>query len=326
MVYHKQQMNSIIKFHTDSFINALKAFFEELKVPVDYLADEPASPTDVLGERFKATNEAYKLIADVYALGMVNDGIFEGTETFKNLSQVKKLKADYDGLLIFGVTLNKRKDNLPITRSHLAEITRAFNRTFPYTPVTIIFKYSNLISFANSERIKYKQEWREGEKVGKVTMLKDVDTAKPHAAHLKILAGLAIDTNKIDSFQSLYNYWQTVFSLQALNNQFYSDLQDWFYYASQKIKLPYKPDYINEKENIKNFLVRLLARTMFCWFVKEKGLIKTELLKLTDWQQNKYKLTDDIDDKKFLKSNSYYRGILQNIFFNALNQKREENN
>jgi hypothetical protein len=40
----------------------------------------------------------------VYALGMVNDAIFEGTETFKNLAQVKKLKADYDGLLIFGVT------------------------------------------------------------------------------------------------------------------------------------------------------------------------------------------------------------------------------
>jgi hypothetical protein len=40
---------------------------------------------------------------------MVNDGIFEGTETFKNLSQVKKLKADYDGLLIFGVTLKNGK-------------------------------------------------------------------------------------------------------------------------------------------------------------------------------------------------------------------------
>ncbi len=216
-----------------------------------------------MGERFKATNEAHQLIADVYALGMVNDAIFEGIETFKNLAQVKKMKADYDGLLLFGVTLKNRKDGLPITRSHLAEITRAFNRTFPYTPVTIIFKYENLISFANSERIEYKQEWREGEKVGKVTMLKDIDTAKPHAAHLKILTGLTINTNKIDSFQLLYNYWQTVFSLQALNNQFYGDLQDWFYYASQNIKLPFKPDYVNEKENIKNFLVRLLTRTMF---------------------------------------------------------------
>jgi hypothetical protein len=45
----------------------------------------------------------------VYALGMVNDKIFEGIETFKNLAQVKKLKADYDGLLIFGVTLNKQQ-------------------------------------------------------------------------------------------------------------------------------------------------------------------------------------------------------------------------
>jgi hypothetical protein len=127
-------MNSIQLFNNgepEGFIKALKAFFEELKVPVDYLADEPASANDILGERYKATNEAHKLIDDVFALGMVNDAIFDGTETFKNLEEIKKLKADYDGLLIFGVTLKGRKDGLPINRSHLAEITRAFNRTFP---------------------------------------------------------------------------------------------------------------------------------------------------------------------------------------------------
>ena len=133
-------MNSISKFHSEPFINALKAFFEELKVPVDYLADEPASAADILGERFKATNEAHKLITDVYALGMVNDAIFYGTETFKNLAQVKKLKADYDGLLLFGVTLKNRKDGLPITRSHLAEITRAFNRTLRQVTVSYSLK------------------------------------------------------------------------------------------------------------------------------------------------------------------------------------------
>ena len=81
-------MNSIIKFHTEPFINALKAFFEELRVPVDYLADAPALPIDILGERFKNNNDAHKLISDVYALGMVNDKIFEGIETFKNLAQI----------------------------------------------------------------------------------------------------------------------------------------------------------------------------------------------------------------------------------------------
>ncbi|MEA5517340.1 HsdM family class I SAM-dependent methyltransferase [Limnoraphis robusta] len=133
--------------------------------------------------------------------------------------------------------------------------------------------------------------------------------------------GLKIDTSKVNSFKKLYDYWQTVFSLQALNNQFYADLQEWFYYASQKIKLPYRPDYVPEKENIKNFLVRLLARTMFCWFIKEKGLIKPELLELRDWDGQVYPLVKDFEDDNFLESNSYYRGVLQNIFFNSLNQK-----
>lgn len=317
-------MKSIEKFSSEPFIEALKLFFNELKIPVSYLADEPASPESILGERFKPNHDAHKLIEDIYAVGLVNDDIFEGKETIDSLEEVKSLSTDYDGLLLFGVTLKPRRDCLPVSRGQLAEITRAVNRVFPYTPVTIVFKHDGKLSFSNSERVKYKQEWREGEKIGKVTMLKDVSIANPHAAHLKILAGLKIDTNKITSFLHLYNFWQTVFSLQALNNQFYADLQDWFYYASQNIKLPFKPDYLNEKENIKNFLVRLLARTMFCWFVKEKGLIKHELLELKNWQGIKYKLVNDIDRDGFLQSNSYYRGILQNIFFNALNKKEKK--
>ena len=312
-------MNSIIKFHSDSFINALKAFFEELKVPVDYLADEPASPTDVLGERFKATNEAHKLIADVYALGMVNDGIFEGTETFKNLSQVKKLKADYDGLLIFGVTLNKRKDNLPITRSHLAEITRTFNSTFPYTPVTIIFKYGNSISFANSERIKYKQEWREGEKVGKVSLLKDIDTKQPHRGHLAILKQLVIPTTgskAVKSFTQLYYYWQSVFSISVLNKNFYEDIIAWFNKAVKDIKIP---DQNAGSEKHKDFTVRLIARLIFIWFLKELKVVKDDLL-LPEFDNGE----DNDLIKPKSKGTAYYKFILQNLFFNALNSEKKD--
>lgn len=304
----------------NNFYEALKKFFKDLNVPINYLTSDPAKPSDILSKLDNSTDSKIKLIDRVYILGMVDDKVFEKGRSNTSINSIRDGKKDYEGLIVFGVTLNI---NNP-TRTNLADITRAFNREFNYTPVVVVFKYGNCITFSNSERIRYKQEWREGEKVGKVTMLKDVNTAKPHTAHLKILLGLAIDPNKIDSFLLLYNYWQSVFSLQALNNQFYADLQDWFYYASQNIKLPYKPDYINEKENIKNFLVRLLARTMFCWFVKEKGLIKNELLELSDWQGNKFKLTNDEDDMKFLKSNSYYRGILQNIFFNALNQKEKK--
>lgn len=312
-------MNSIIKFHTDSFINALKAFFEELKVPVDYLADEPASAVDVLGERFKATNEAHKLIEDVFALGMVNDAIFEGTETFKNLAQVKKLKADYDGLLLFGVKLKNRENGLPITRSHLAEITRAFNRTFPYTPVTIIFKYGNLISFANSERIKYKQEWREGEKVGKVSLLKDIDTQQPHRGHLAILKQLVIPTTggkAVKSFTQLYYYWQSVFSISVLNKNFYEDIIAWFNKAVKDIKIP---DQNPGSEKHKDFTVRLIARLIFIWFLKELKVVKDDLLlpEFENGEENKL-----IKPKS--KGTAYYKFILQNLFFNALNSEKKD--
>lgn len=312
-------MNSISKFHSEPFIDALKAFFEELKVPVDYLADEPASANDILGERYKATNEAHKLITDVYALGMVNDAIFEGTETFKNLAQVKKLKTDYDGLLLFGVTLKNRKDGLPITRSHLAEITRAFNRTFPYTPVTIIFKYGNLISFANSERIQYKQEWREGEKIGKVSLLKDIDTTQPHRGHLAILKQLVIPTTgskAVKSFTQLYYYWQSVFSISVLNKNFYEDIIAWFNKAVKDIKIP---DQNAGSEKHKDFTVRLIARLIFIWFLKELKVVKDDLL-LPEFENGEE--NDLIKPKS--KGTAYYKFILQNLFFNALNSEKKD--
>jgi hypothetical protein len=323
----KEKMNSIQLFNTDSFITALKAFFAELHVPVNYFGDLPAAPANILGDKYNPNNTTHQLMDDIYVLGMVDDSAFcrDIACNVSTMDDAKKLTDDYDGILIFGVTINTESP----TRTQLADITRLLNRAFPYTPVTVVFKYGNLISFANTERTQYLQKWREGDKIGKVTMLRGINIEKTNAAHLKILfgdrnsKGLQINPDSIYSFRKLYAYWQTVFSLQSLNDQFYRDLQDWFYYAIQNIKLPFKPEYINEKENIKNFLVRLLARTMFCWFVKEKGLIKPELLELTDWEEKKYKLTNDFDETDFLQRNSYYRGILQNIFYNALNQKEK---
>lgn len=318
MVYFKQ-MNSIEKFNTEPFLNALKSFFEELKVPVDYLADEPASAADILGERYKSNNEAHKLIDSVYALGMVNDAIFEGTETFNTLTQVTGLNKDYDGLLIFGVKLKNRTDNLPINRSQLAEITRAFNRTFPYTPVTIIFKYNGLISFANSERIKYKQEWREGEKVGKVSLLKDIDILQPHRGHLAILKQLVIPTtgsNAVKSFTQLYYYWQSVFSISVLNKNFYEEIIAWFNKAVKDIKIPSQNA---GSEKHKDFTVRLIARLIFIWFLKELRVVKDDLL-LPEFDNGE---GNDLIKPK-AKGTGYYKFILQNLFFNALNSEKKD--
>lgn len=330
-------MNSIQLFSTEPFITALKAFFEELKVPVDYLADEPASPADVLGERYKTTNEAHKLIDDVYALGMVNDAIFEGAETFKNLAQVKKLKADYDGLLIFGVTLKKRPNDLLPTRSQLAEISRAFNREFYYTPVVVVFKYGNYLAFANTERLKYKQEWREGEKAGKVSLLRDIHIEKPHSGHERILAELQIPTTgtkKVDSFAKFYAYWQEVFSVSLLNKKFYQELSNWYFWATQHVTFPGEPTIAeahHKKAKLEDLLqehratnvIRMLTRLLFVWFIKEKKLIPEELFELDALQKDILNEISPYHERGMFKERNkesiYYKAILQNLFFATLN-------
>jgi hypothetical protein len=238
-------MQSLEYFSTQPFIIALKAFFKELNIPINYIADEPAAPEVILGNIFKKENVVHQLINEVYALGMVNDAVFEGTDTFQSVEQVRDLKTDYDGLLIFGVTLHPRSEGLPITRSQLAEITRAFNRAFPYTPVTIVFKYGNILSFANSERNPYKQSYREGEKVGKVSLLRDIDILSPHRGHKDILNDLKIQSsgkNGVNSFASLYKYWQEVFSVSILNKRFYKELQNWYFWAIKEVTFPNSPN------------------------------------------------------------------------------------
>ena len=318
-------MRGLIAFKEDPFIQALKGFFEDLQVPVNYIADEPASAADILGDKYKANDPAHKLIDDVYVLGMVDDAIFEGqNQLFKeewSTARLQKIDKDYDGLVVFGVTLKQRENDLLPTRSQLAGITRAFNRTFAYTPVTVVFKYGNHIAFANSERAKYKQEWREGERVGKVTMLKDVSIEKTHSGHIRILRDMQINRSGKDavtSFSGLYNYWQSVFNVSTLNKSFYDALFNWYLWASKHVKFPQirpQDDLIDDKVHQSESLIRLLTRLLFCWFMKEKGLIKDEIF-------NHSYIKTILKDFQGAHSDEtiYYKTILQNLFFATLSK------
>ena len=147
---------------SNNFLQALKALFNDLKVPMNYVADDPTTAQEILKDTYK-DNDTFRLVDDVYFVGMVDDAAFEG----KQSSDPEKIKSDYEGILIFGVTLKERPNGLLPTRSQLAEISRAFNREFYYTPVVVVFKYGNYLAFANTERLKYKQEWRKGKRWGR---------------------------------------------------------------------------------------------------------------------------------------------------------------
>lgn len=307
----------------------LQRLFQELKVPISgAIDDKPIKPQAILTDTFKEGKEAFELMEDVFFLGMIDDAAFKGTES-ESIEKIKEAQKDYDGILIFAVTLKNRPNGLLPTRTQLAQITRAFNREYNYTPVVVIYRYQDYITLANAERLPYKQEWREGEKAGKVTMLRDINIHSPHAGHLKILQGLNIQGKKIEikengsktkaaitSFSLLYKYWQSVFDVSILNKQFYQELSDWYFWAMDQVRFPNNAENNNDTANATN-LIRLLTRIIFTWFMKEKGLVPDTLFKESSLEN----LIKDFNEDA---SSNYYRAILQNLFFATFNQDMKE--
>lgn len=313
------------------FLPALKDFFGGLNVPINYIDDKPTSAKEILQNTYK-DNDSFRLINDVYFVGLVDDAAFSKKQGL----EIDQIKSDYDGILIFGVTLNNRDHGQLPMRSQLAEISRAFNREFCYTPVVIIFKYGDYLAFANTERLKYKDN-REGEKAGKVTLLRDIDITQPHSGHQRILAELAIPKqgkDRVDSFAKLYAYWQKVLDVSLLNKNFYRELSNWYFWAVGRVTFPSEPTLIEaqnkkvsledlQKEHKSKNVIRLLTRLLFVWFIKEKELIPPELFELDDLQTNILKNISPYHDlglfKQVNQDSIYYKAILQNLFFATLN-------
>ena len=101
-------------FNQIAFLPAIKALFKWLKVPINFVTDEPTSAKEILKDTFKE-NETFNLINDVYFVGMVDDAAFNGNSSLA----VSTIKSDYDGVLIFGVTLKDRPNSLLPTRAQL---------------------------------------------------------------------------------------------------------------------------------------------------------------------------------------------------------------
>ncbi|KPA09838.1 type IIS restriction endonuclease [Candidatus Magnetomorum sp. HK-1] len=326
----------------NNFYKGLQTLFNSLNIPVNYIDENPLKPQDILSGTYKDSKPAYQLMRDVYILGMVDDNAFSHTKS-ENVFEIKKDGKDYEGILIFGVLLKKRENDFLPTRSQLAEITRAFNRKFHYTPVTVVFRYEHFISLANIERRKYKQEWREGEKTGKVSILRDINIANPHTGHIKILESLKINRSGkkgINNFKGLYQYWQEVFSVNLLNKKFYIELSNWYFWAIKHVTFPSEPtnqsvfaatksvdikklEAVKQEFKAKN-VIRLLTRLLFVWFIKEKELIPEDLFDLETLQKNILKKISPFNEeatlyKEVSRESIYYKAILQNLFFATLN-------
>ena len=215
-------------------------------------------------------------------------------------------------------------ENRDYARGKLTTIARQINRVFPM-PVMVLIKHQNLLSIAVINR-RVNKIHHDRDVLGKVTIIRDISLNEPHRGHLDILRTLVFDNlpgrANIHSFDTLHAAWEKVLNVEVLNDKFYDELFNWYYWALSHVEFPEDtiPSNITgqEREDYREKLralglIRLLTRLIFCWFLKEKGLIPERLFE--QW------FIKDILDSIESEASTYYHAILQNLFFATLNQK-----
>ncbi|WP_051296293.1 Eco57I restriction-modification methylase domain-containing protein [Eisenibacter elegans] len=305
-------------FNTTNLFEAATHLFRQLNIKLNSNTAEPLPVKDLLKQHYK-DNDTFKAIDKTYFIGIIDDSIFQQTGLFDNTYSYEQAidqgDKNYNGLMLFALELKKQP-----TRTEISELTRTFNRISQRMPVALVLKYTvdkeAVISIAISERFKYLQNWRQGEKAGKVIMLRDIHTQNTHAGHARILLDL-VKPAGVTNYVELHKRWLEVLDVSILNKKFFQDLSNWYFAAMNEVSFP---DDLEKKKEVRNAtnLIRLITRVIFIWFIKEKQLVPASLFRkefvasiLKDFNKNK-------------KSQNYYNAILQNLFFGTLNQKMEE--
>jgi adenine-specific DNA-methyltransferase len=216
--------------------------------------------------------------------------------------------------------------NTAWTRGQLVAITREINRCFPM-PAIILFRIGDTLSLSVIDRRQHKRDTSKDIVAKRISIIKDVSLTKPHRAHLDILADIALRNVSVKgkgaptNFRDLYDGWIEHLSAETLNKRFYQELSNWFYWAVEEVVFPLSALNDNRKEKLEQnqiAVIRMLTRLIFVWFIKEKKLVPEELFKTGNIAQI---LNEDVTI--FPKSSSYYKAVLQNLFFATLNTEAD---
>ena len=117
--------------------------------------------------------------------------------------------------------------------------------------------------------------------------------------------------HKESNFDGLLAAWLDALDTEELNRNFYKQLFAWFERAVKEAEFPTRQARTLRAEE---HVIRLITRLLFVWFIKEKGLIAPELFIEAQIKS----LLRDYDREN---GDSYYRAVLQNLFFATLNSE-----
>ena len=298
------------------------------------LRDNACSLLNTLGYRSEKTidissNNGKTFLAEFDPLGQLNqeralfahwrsvDLLFQLTADDISLSGQERFAfhggrvddAIIESYLFFAIELQEPS----YTRTQLAGITREINRLFDM-PVMLVFRYGSSLTVAIINRRLHKRD-ESKDVLEKVTLIKDVAFADPLRAHIEILYDLSLPalqtTFRFHNFVGLHKAWEQCLDTSQLNKLFYRDIANWYFWVLDHPDVIPPRDIKDEQKSI--FTIRLITRLIFCWFLQEKNLIPRDLFRPHVIQE----LLKDFSNE----AGTYYKAILQNLFFATLNQE-----
>ena len=315
-------MNTILnRFVSEPLFDACAALLNQLHIIFNEVTRQPIPFESLYPQQLgKALQEVLTKVKSTYFIGTVDETSLSGSAETLSAEEVTARASEgrYTGMMIFAVEL---QNGVTLTRSESATLTRGFNRIASAQPVILFIKQGTKLALSTCERSEYTQQWRDGEKLGKVSILRGINCNNPHRGHIDILN--SIGDKAYPNYEELYKHWMEVFSSELLTKKFYSELSDWYAWAVQVARFPHDLTTSEDEEKYNHeSCIRLITRLIFVWFLKQKHLIPEEFF---DERYIKEHFIEEFNphDRKNLLYNpevsKYYRLILQNLFFAMLN-------
>ena len=238
---------------------------------------------------FHYVGELEKCINHIWNIGYVNSTTFENDDANDE-------NAKYFGLSIFACDI---KPEVSFTRSMAVALTRAFNRISTQNvnnqfdmPVVVIMRQGEMLSLATCER-SGRQDGH-GERVGKVTILRDMNCSHLHAGHKQILERVKENVRGCKSYEELHQKWFESFNIDILSDNFFNGYkniyEDIIEYITGKRMVKQANKWVEQdnknpnaaimaefscfddpEKAVRDYVKNLMGRLVFIQFLQKKG-------------------------------------------------------
>ena len=282
---------------------------------------------------YQYVNEARAAVDTIWHIGYVDDRTF----------QDDVVGGGSQSLSIFACEI-KPEVNFP--RGIASSLTRAFTRTstrqvnFNYDmPVVVIMRQGTLLTLATCELTDRVDG--NGHKVGRVTMLRNMDCCNLHAGHKQILERIAKDVQGSRSYDDMHQRWFKSFSIDVLSDDFFNEYkaiyEDIIEYVTGKRMVkesgtwvehdngkPCKPimdefkTFPDPEKAVRDYVKNLMGRLVFIQFLQKKGWMGVPAG--DSWENGDPEFLQNLF-KKSDKKDTFIDDVLEPLF-NDLNTKR----